>query len=817
MNIRRISVMSLVMATAVLSARASDYPSLTQPGQARVATQGQTIMLENNLLQLTVSRQGGGIRPTGFTNSQTNGRLGHVDSEFFHVTVEPESDPYPCSQFVVQGKCNISRIAAKPKSRTLAKRSPGVRIEATMLSPDKRFTVDWSVELRDGANYIRQFATIRPQDKPVRITSIQFFDMGIEQGRVAGTVPGSPIIAGDFFIAYEHPNAENVIFDPSMAENLAYRKPVRASGVFGAMAPEIAVDGNFDVNAYWGCQNTPVWLAVDLGKAIAVNKIKLVTWYNNRRYYGYRIESSTDGAKWQTLIDASDNKAVATSAGYVHQIDERSVRYIKVTITSNSEGGRFGGHIVELQVFGPESKSVADASQRAVCRLDRDATLRTGESLRQSAVLGVVPRGQLRRGFLYYVERERVAPYHPFLHYNSWYDIAWGARPKMNSEECVEVINAYGSELIIKRGVKMDSLVFDDGWDDPKTLWQIIEKNFPEGFTPLRRAADTYGTELGVWLSPWGGYGKAKADRIAYGKTQGFEIAGAGFSLAGPKYFKRFRESCIGFVNRYNVNFFKFDGTDAKLLAETEALLRLCHELYSASDQMYISITTGTWASPFWLLHADSVWRGGGDMGFYGPGAKREQWLSYRDKITYQNMVTKGPLYPLNSFMNQGIAHAIWGAANLPAEAEEFAHEVWSFFGIGTSLQELYISPSRMTTQMWDILAEGAKWSRENSDILVDTHWIGGDPGKLQVYGCASWRGDKGIFMLRNPDEKKQKITVDISEAFELPGYAKTRYTFESPRSEDRGKPALVLQGGTGHTFELDSFEVIVFESTKSE
>ena len=33
--------------------------------------------------------------------------------------------------------------------------------------------------------------------------------------------------------------------------------------------------------------------------------------------------------------------------------------------------------------------------------------------------------GQLRRAFLYYLERERAHPYRPFLHYNSWYDIAW--------------------------------------------------------------------------------------------------------------------------------------------------------------------------------------------------------------------------------------------------------------------------------------------------------------------------------------------------------------------------------------------------------
>jgi len=634
---------------------------------------------------------------------------------------------------------------------------------------------------------------------------------------VAGTVAGSPAIARDFFIAYEHPNATNEVFDPSVSLNLAYRRPATASGVFRNMIPQIAVDGSLDVNSYWGCQGTPVWLTVDLEKATPINKVRLVTWHNNKRSYGYKIESSTDGNNWKTIIDAADNKVPATSAGYLHQVDQLKSRYLKVTILNNSEGNHYGGHIVELQVYGPQKKPPKSEPSRIMCRLDRNTLLTPGQSLVQSAVMGVVPAGQLRRAFLHYIERERIVPYRPFLHYNSWYDIAWGGRPKMNSEECLDVIKGFAHQLTTQRNVELDSFVFDDGWDDPKTLWKVLKENFPDGFAPLQENARKYGSNIGLWLSPWGGYGRAKADRLAYGKTQGFETGKAGFSLVGEKYFARFRESCVAFVNRYNVNFFKFDGVAANLLDETEALLRLCRELYAISDDMYISLTTGTWASPFWLLHADNVWRGGGDMGFHGKGAKRERWLTYRDKLTYRNMVKAGPLYPLNSFMNQGIAHAIWGTANLPSEPAEFAHEVYSFFGVGTGLQELYISHSRMTPEMWDILAEGAKWSRRNSDILVDTHWVGGDPDKLEVYGCASWQKNRAIVMLRNPDDKKQAITLDIGPTLELPPYADKKYAFTSPWQKDKAKEGLILKAGTPHTFELAPLEVLVLESTWSQ
>jgi len=62
------------------------------------------------------------------------------------------------------------------------------------------------------------------------------------------------------------------------------------------------------------------------------------------------------------------------------------------------------------------------------CRLKRGTVLKAGAALEQTAVIGVTPEGQRRRGFLYYLERERAHPYRPFLHYNSWYDISWGDR-----------------------------------------------------------------------------------------------------------------------------------------------------------------------------------------------------------------------------------------------------------------------------------------------------------------------------------------------------------------------------------------------------
>ena len=469
-----------------------------------------------------------------------------------------------------------------------------------------------------------------------------------------------------------------------------------------------------------------------------------------------------------------------------------------------------------------DGKSLLSGSTgRASCRLRRNAPLHRGETLTQSFVFGVAPPGQIRRAFLYYLERERAHPYRPFLHYNSWYDIAWDPFA-LNEANCLDAIRLCGDHLIKEHGVVVDAMVFDDGWDDPRTLWQF-HLGFPRGFSPLADLCEQYGTHLGVWLSPFGGYGSPREQRLAFGRQQGFEVNANGFSLAGPKYYAAFKRACLGMMRNYRVNHFKFDGIasgmsasgpGAGYLLDTEAMRRLMLELRQEDPNVYVNLTTGSWPSPFWLRFADSVWRQGGDMGLAGKGSKQQQWLTYRDQETYRNIVCRGPLFPLNSLMTQGVAYSRRGTAGEPTfNSAGFKDDVRAFFGSGTGLQELYIQPGKLTAEDWSVLAEAAKWSRANADVLVDTHWLGGDPGKLEVSGFASWSPRKGIVMLRNPDDRPQDFVLEIQAAFELPPGAPTKYLLHSPWSEDRSKAAIPAEAGKPVRLTLKPFEVLVFDA----
>lgn len=463
----------------------------------------------------------------------------------------------------------------------------------------------------------------------------------------------------------------------------------------------------------------------------------------------------------------------------------------------------------------PMSKSQVAAegnTERVRCSLPRNIALEPGKPLEVSSVVGVVPNGQLRRAFNYYVERERAHPYRPFLHYNSWFDIAWHTK-KMTEAECLASIEAFGRELTIKRGVTLDSFVFDDGWDDNASLWQF-HSGFPRGFTPLRKAARRYGAALGTWMSPWGGYSTAGDERLKYGKEHGFEMFEGRFALSGPKYYARFRDVCVRMIKKYGVNYFKFDGVGAGAGGNVDALLRLTNELRGIKPDLFLNITIGTWPSPFWLWFGDSTWRAGGDTGAYGKGSGRQQWITYRDWQTYQNVVAQAPLYPLSSIMLHGIVFAQYGEAEvIPKNVPDLVDEIHTYFGAGTHLQELYITAEMMTDEAWDALAETVTWSHANADVLVDTHWVGGNPGEGQVYGWASWSPRKGILVLRNPDDKAQSVTLDVGQVFELPEGAPQTYTLKSPWKSDADDPTVEVTAGTGHTFELKPFEVVVLDA----
>jgi len=293
-----------------------------------------------------------------------------------------------------------------------------------------------------------------------------------------------------------------------------------------------------------------------------------------------------------------------------------------------------------------------------------------------------------------------------------------------------------------------------------------------------------------------------------------------GLALSGPKYYALFHEATLRLLENHGVNQFKLDGTGSpdKVTPGSEfdsdfaAAIALIGDLRAVKPDLFINLTTGTWPSPFWLRTVDSIWRGGEDHEFAGVGSNRQRWITYRDADTYGGIVRLGSMYPLNSLMLHGMVYARKARGLDSDPHDDFASEVRSYFASGTGLQEMYISPDLLTERNWDDLAAAANWARANAATLRDSHWVGGDPARLQVYGWAAWRPGHAIVTLRNPSDQSQDFSLDIGATLELPSQA-SRAWAAMPAYTKSAAPRPLVAGRLA-TIRLAPFQVLVLELT---
>ncbi|WP_252145640.1 enterotoxin [Yokenella regensburgei] len=425
---------------------------------------------------------------------------------------------------------------------------------------------------------------------------------------------------------------------------------------------------------------------------------------------------------------------------------------------------------------------------------------------------------QLRRSVNQFVDAVRPRPYKPYLHYNSWMDI--GFFTTYTEKDVIGRMDEWNKEFITGRGVKLDAFLLDDGWDDRTGRW-LFGPAFSNGFGVVKDKAESLHSSVGLWLSPWGGYNKPRDIRVSHAKEYGFETVDGKLALSGANYFKNFNEQITRLIKDEHITSFKLDGMGnanshikgSPFASDFDASIVLLDNMRKANKDLFINLTTGTDASPSWLFYADSIWRQGDDINLYGVGSPVQQWMTYRDAETYRSIVRKGPLFPLNSLMYHGIVsaeHAYYGLEKVQTDSD-FADQVWSYFATGTQLQELYITPSMLNKAKWDALAQAAKWSRDNASVLVDTHWIGGDPTALEAYGWASWSKDKAILGLRNPSDKPQTYYLNLVKDFELPQGATSQFTLKPVYGNNSTIPANYKEAVV---ITLKPLETVVLEAT---
>ena len=431
----------------------------------------------------------------------------------------------------------------------------------------------------------------------------------------------------------------------------------------------------------------------------------------------------------------------------------------------------------------------------------RNTTLKAGKTWNISSVVGLVAPKQLRRSFLAYSERERAVAWRPYPVYISWYELnidrnnaqAPSYKGNMTVEQCADVVSHWKTHFYDKYQMALKAFVWDDGWDQYGT-W-AFNPNFPNGFDEPANEAKKMGTGIGAWLGPVGGYGQSGEYRRAYWRSKG------GMQLSNEDYYNFFIRCCTNMIDRYDFRFFKFDGISAQASAigpdegtrgeeNAEAIISIERAVRQKRPDIFLNTTVGTWASPFWFRFTDAVWRQEGDYGEAGDqGTDRERWITYRDRLVYQNFIQRSPVCPINTLMTHGFILSRWGAVSKNMDYDGIVREMRCAFACGSGMVELYNDYKLMDEikdnqgnagALWKDLAECIKWQQEQADVLPDAHWVGGNPWdgkKANVYGWAAWNGKKSVLTLRNPSASAQTFTTTLREALDIPAYVRGKIT----------------------------------------
>lgn len=589
----------------------------------------------------------------------------------------------------------------------------------------------------------------------------------------------------------------------------------------------------------------------------------------------YRVDAGAAGQ-----VDVTLQAELRDEANYVRQVvkiapaGETPLPITAFTVldapaTAAAVEGRDAGYPITFGEEGARTawigleNPMASASVeggRAVLFLERAGHVRKAEPVELATTVGVNVAGQQRRAFAYYLERERPHFRRTFLHYQSWFDLKPGDAGTdvltMPAAELTSAIDLFGTQFT-SRGAQLDSYWIDDGWDylrDPRVsdesdlhVWDFDPGQFGDGFAAQRAVAEKHGGSLSVWMSPFGGYGTSAARRQALNASkEGDQVletyGGRQFKLSGEKYFSHFRSQVFNMMDNHNVQGFKFDGIGGGLYqtvpaatyrADYEAMFRLARDMRAHRSDVFINTTVGTWGSPYWMWHSDSIWRDGHDAAKAGEGPDQELYVSYRDGEVYQNFVVEAPLVPITKLMNHGFIfsnRAPQFAANhdlaRPETRRALAADMRNYFAMGLELQELYVrntlvDPARIGEEnadwFWDELTRNAKWARANEALLADVHWVGGDPRAAEVYGTAAWSNATGseqaMLMVRNPAARPQHFAFAPGEAFELPAGAHGTY-----RCVERDGQAEPFVAGQAHPYyvTLEPFQVKLFECAPS-
>lgn len=732
-------------------------------------------------------------------------------------------DNVPASAMTLKG-VETETLAANASAIGGAEHFAGVQLVANYEYTYKETKIEivWRAVLRDGSHYLRTEMELTGVDAVDMYNIIpMIYNVDTEAAgsapRVVGNTRGAVLMSDKIFAGLETPTAYNTVGEASGEEDAWNLTDTKSASLTASSWTQVAAaDVPKRVEEATGA-NYPNVYAYDMENVALKEGQKVEI---EVKYTGGNHRLNFGGA---VLLDANgDIAAVDYHSGYSGgQHSNNTFTYlapydgtfaVRVFVEDKTESID-ASSTMTVNIYTAKEGAVINTAIVGIQGLwSRNTTLAAGDTWKVAAVVGLVAQDgtqskeniretQKRRSFLAYSERERAVPWRTFPHYNSWYELNINrnnAAPgqehtNFTAEDILGVMEQWKENYFDKYGEGIAAFVIDDGWDNygPWTF----HSGFPNEMRDMSVLAKEMNAGIGAWLGPVGGYGQSGNYRRQYWSGKG------GMQLSNPAYYETYLAAANNLVCQQdgvegfnpetdNYVFFKFDGISGQFSAvgpdagdtgneNAEGIIRL--EQYvreNMREDIFFNTTVGTWASPFWYQISDATWRQENDHDRIGNNSiNRENWITYRDRLVYQNYVQNSPICPINTLMTHGFILSVDGPpASDSRDYNAVLRELRCAFVCGSGIVELYTNCSLMNSinggKLWEDVAECVAWQKKNADVLPDAHWVGGNPwngSKQEIYGWASWNGAKATLALRNGGNNAQTYTFTLREAFEIP------------------------------------------------
>jgi hypothetical protein len=439
----------------------------------------------------------------------------------------------------------------------------------------------------------------------------------------------------------------------------------------------------------------------------------------------------------------------------------------------------------------PGAANLVDEDGTATCVLPCAVDLGPEPFVTPPAVVGAAPAGRELGAVWDYLDHVRARAPRMVVLANNWYQLGW---PGLMNRRSVSAELAGFAAVGAEHGLQLDAYCLDDNWEggwrkDTGVWGRFDPSRFRGGLPALQAAAGPVG--IGLWVSPFGGYYTRGATRVAWGTKLRFEVDpgvdaagrpngwGERLCPAGPTYGAHLA-SALRRWTAEGVRYWKLDGVQfdcqggghghatgpggrTDQMDRFAALLDHIGAAAAAGPGVAIAFTSGSNPSPWWLRHADFLWRGGlDDTAVELAGPRLVRFDTYIDDCLNDYRETALPVSALVTFSvveNGAVSYREAGRS-----AQDWERHCWWMVGRGTLHHDLYCAPDSLSGPEWAAVARALRWARERQPVLARSRMVGGHPLAGEVYGFVSRRGHQSVVALRNPAGAAQTFRLTLAE-----------------------------------------------------